>query len=100
AEAAGGQQAALADLAISARRVAGLLEGGHVDHEAALAGLAELVAAVAGCCQALEVRLAPDPTGYSQRATRRLVQATGAAEALATRLVDVVAAMRHPTNGA
>lgn len=84
------------DLAASLRRLTGLLHG-HVDADAMLAEVTALAATVTRCCQELERRLAADPAGYPPPAARRMTQASGAAEALTTRLTDVIAAIRDRT---
>jgi hypothetical protein len=73
------------------RRLADRLADRHAQLEPVVVDLAELTAAVARCCCLLEA----DAAGYNPRARRRMVQATGLADALTGRLTDVFSALQQ-----
>jgi hypothetical protein len=73
------------------RRLADRLADRHAQLEPVVVDLAELTAAVARCCCLLEA----DAAGYNPRAKRRMVQATGLADALTGRLTDVFSALQQ-----
>jgi hypothetical protein len=73
------------------RRLADRLADRHAQLEPVVVDLAELTAAVARCCCLLEA----DAAGHNPRARRRMVQATGLADALTGRLTDVFSALQQ-----
>jgi hypothetical protein len=72
-------------------RLADQLAERHARLEPVVVDLAEVVASVARCCRLLEA----DAAGYNPRAQRRMVQATGHADALTGRLTDVFSALQQ-----
>jgi hypothetical protein len=73
------------------RRMADRLTEPHARLDPVVADLVEVAASVARCCRLLEV----DAAGYNPRSQRRMVQATGHADALTGRLTDVFSALQQ-----
>lgn len=81
----------LRETAASVRKLADRLTDRRAPLEPVVVDLAEVTAAVTRCCRLLE----SDAVSYNPRAQRRMVQATGHADALTGRLSDVFSALQQ-----